>query len=83
MATNKKTKQYNYGSRRQMWQAYAHLKAALEYATACRAQAGKEDPRMFPVFDDMVTQIWVSMNRVKEASKKIFDKNIEELEVYK
>lgn len=80
----KKEPAYNIKSRRQLWQMFQHNEKVLAFASAAKKQVkDNADPLLVRSVDELIVSAFVTSNRIKRLSKKLFNCSIESLEVYK
>ena len=80
----KKEPAYNLKSRRQLWQMFQHNEKVLAFAAAAKKQVKENaDPLLVKQVEELIVSAFVTSNRIKRLSKKLFNCNIEALEVYK
>ena len=80
----KKEPAYNLRSRRQLWQMFQHNEKVLAFAASAKRQIKNNvDPLLVRSVDELIVSAFVTSNRLKRLSKKLFNCSIENLEVYK
>jgi len=79
----KKEPAYNLKSRRQLWQMFQHNEKVLAFAASAKKQVKDADPLLVRSVDELIVSAFVTSNRLKRLSKKLFNCSVESLEVYK